>query len=53
MNPVTVITLAPQGGMTDCTIERKIIKGPRVCGNIVSSRQDREAVPIKSQTMVI
>jgi len=53
MNPVTVITLASQGGMTDCTMGRKIIKEPRVCSKIVSSRQDWEAVAIKSQTMVI
>lgn len=52
MNPVTVITLAPQGGMPDCIIGRKIIKGPGVCCKIMSSRQDREAMPIKSQNML-
>jgi hypothetical protein len=47
MNPVTVITRAPQGGMPDCIIERKIIKGPGVCCKKMSSRQVREATPIK------
>lgn len=46
MSPVTVITLAAQGGTPDCIIGRKI-RGPGACCKMESSRQDREAIPIK------